>query len=211
MARTSILKHIVQKSKKLGQSISSRRQRRNSMCSSANSRYTSDGVSDRSLLSETLAPQPQEDILLNRLGGMIVLGSIANEFCRRVTEDPILKTFFAGLDPRVLTAHQKTFFAMAFTGTKKDVNEIIAIRAAHQRLFAQGLDHTHFDIFATHLAETLTDRGFRASIVDEAKAALVPIREIFRDAAEDYRSGQFMASLDNTQAAQPLSSPVSVL
>ncbi|CAB9502338.1 Cyanobacterial globin family [Seminavis robusta] len=115
--------------------------------------------------------QEKQQYLLTRLGGMVVLGSIIQEFCRRAIEDERLSQFFAGVDPRVLTAHQTRFFTLAFTRPNREQAEIV-IRRRHQRLFALGLSEVHFDVFTTHLEETLRDRGFGDAIVAEANAAI---------------------------------------
>ena len=137
-------------------------------------------MSDSSSTSE----RKREEYLLERLGGMVALKSIIQEFCRRVTRDRLLQPFLQDADPRVLTAHQERFFAMAFT--KVDVaNATIVIRRAHRRLFARGLCEEHFDVFVSHFAQTLRDRGFGAAIVEEALDILAPLREVFQNAAQE--------------------------
>lgn len=137
--------------------------------------------------------EAEKEVLLVRLGGMVVLASIVSEFCHRATEDPRLQKFFAGVDPRALSAHQKRFFAMAFTSIDKDKAEQ-TIRRAHTRLFSMGLNEVHFDIFTEHLSQTLRDRGFGDAIVVEATAVVLPLREIFREVALGYSAQQSVMS-----------------
>lgn len=156
------------------------------------------GSADRSHPQQN---QPNQDLLLDRLGGMVVLGSIVNEFCHRATQDPKLQPFFVGVDHRVLTAHQKRFFAMAFTSINKQKAEQ-SIRRAHTRLFAMGLSEVHFDIFIHHLSQTLRDRGFGEAIVAEAKAVVAPLREVFRDVSLEYRAARSSAAISSTTSEQ---------
>jgi truncated hemoglobin YjbI len=136
---------------------------------------------------ETNALQERVPYLLEELGGMVVLKSIIQEFCRRILKDPVFELFFQGSDmcPHQFTAHQERFFAMAFT----DVNlpqASLVIRGAHRSLFEKGLSEDHFDMFLNHFAETLADRGFAEAIIRHASGILAPIRDIFEDAAEDF-------------------------
>ena len=132
---------------------------------------------------------PKKNYLLVRLGGMAALGSIVHEFCHRVTEDPSLQTFFRGVDPRALSAHQKRFFTMAFTAINYEKAEE-TIRTTHTRLFSMGLSEVHFDIFVNHLSQTLKDRGFGDAIIEEVTAVVAPLREVFRDSSLEYTTSQ---------------------
>lgn len=146
-------------------------------------------LSSRSINSQSNIESEQKPYLLEELGGFAALSAIMQEFGRRLTKDPMLQPFFQEVNPQVLTAHQERFFAMAFT----EVNVLqasLVIRKAHKHLFEMGLCEDHFDVFTQHFEETLMDRGFADSIVDQAMDALQPLREIIQDAAEDFQEEQ---------------------
>ena len=129
--------------------------------------------------SSSFGHDNKTEYLLDRLGGMTALAAIVQEFCRRNMEDPRLRRFFVGVDPRLLTAHQKKFFAMAFTTIELNDGQDIILRR-HESLFELGLNESHFDIVLGHLEETLRDRGFVDVIVQEAISVVAPLREVFR-------------------------------
>jgi hemoglobin len=126
--------------------------------------------------------QQQEEFLLDKLGGMAALSSICHDFELRVLADESLAIFFEGVDSRIISAHQKTLFAMAFTRIPDD-STLELIRQRHRLLFAKGLKETHFDSILQHLIDALQARSFNINIVKEVMGAIAPLRPIFREEA----------------------------
>lgn len=176
-----IVKQLARTSSKIGHSVI---HGGSSIGSSISHSLSGSHSSRHSESSSSASTEPQ--YLLERLGGMVALKCIVQEFCRRVVQDPRLQHFFRGVDPRLLTAHQERFFSLAFTKVNVE-GASKAIRTGHRRLWSQGLCQEHFDLFVQHLAATLKDRGFGEAIVQEALGILAPIREIFRQAAQEYK------------------------
>ena len=146
------------------------------------------------------ADEKREPYLLEELGGLVALKSFIQEFARRVIRDPLLKPFLMQADPRVLSAHQERFFAMALTEVNVE-NARAVIRKSHMALFADGLDEEHFDAFSQHLLDTLQDRGFGFKILDKVMQTISPLRQIFQDAGEDF-------IFQNDQSCEEEESPV---
>ncbi|CAB9528913.1 truncated hemoglobin GlbN [Seminavis robusta] len=151
--------------------------------------------------------EPEEPVLLIRLGGMAHLNEIVNDFIDRVSTDQRLLVFFEGVDYRVLALHQKRFFTMAFTKVPDSANLELVIKKHHQRLFERGLDERHYDIvIGEHMVGAIRAQGFSDAIVSEVLCILAPLRKAFEKAAWeatwDYRvptsshmKGQTIATL----------------
>ena len=58
----------------------------------------------------------------------------------------------------------------------------------HARLVREGLDETHFDVIAGHLAGALTAAGEPAELVNEAVGVVAPLRDVFKRNAEEFRA-----------------------
>ncbi|CAB9498599.1 truncated hemoglobin GlbN [Seminavis robusta] len=127
----------------------------------------------------------QHTMLLDRLGGMLALQSIMQDFSSRVATDASLAHFFQGVDFRVLSRHHKMFFAMAFTEAPDSATLEDVMRRRHQHLFAQGLNEHHFDVVAGHLIDSLAARGFQEDIMEEVAAIMSPMRQTFIDLARE--------------------------
>ena len=130
--------------------------------------------------SQTFQPQDEPQTLLEQLGGMVALASLAQEFCRRVSADATLQRFLDGYEVRAQKAHQKTFFAMAFTQVPDEMT-IQIIKEQHMHVFEQGLNAGHFDRVLQHLVDTLRSRGFNDAIVLQAISNIAPLRTYFED------------------------------
>lgn len=55
------------------------------------------------------------------------------------------------------------------------------MKTKHYRLFARGLDESHFDKVATHFVETLQHLGVAQSLIDEAVSVIAPLRVVFEN------------------------------
>ncbi|CAB9497410.1 truncated hemoglobin GlbN [Seminavis robusta] len=159
-------------------------------------RNTSGGSSPKRTRSKSPGPfsrsqqqqhQQQEDgYLLDRLGGMPMLNSIVNDFVNRSGTDPRLIPFYEGVDYRILSEHQKRFFAMAFTKVPETAHLELVIKKRHQHLFVKGLNESHFDIMVgEHLVGALRDRGFNDAVINEATTIIAPLRKVFEKAAKE--------------------------
>ena len=72
-------------------------------------------------------------------------------FYERVTADKNLENFFEGADIHKLKKHQYRFLRMAFTKVPTLVNV--------PKLFAMGLNETHFDLVVGRLVGALKSSG----------------------------------------------------
>ncbi|CAB9498600.1 truncated hemoglobin GlbN [Seminavis robusta] len=118
--------------------------------------------------------------LLDRLGGMMALQSIVQDFGSRISNDVDLAPFFQGVDYKLVSSHQKMFFAMALTNAPDNEAMETTLRRHHQHLFAQqGLNEHHFDLVANHLMESLVARGFQSDILEEVATIMKPMRQPF--------------------------------
>ena len=118
--------------------------------------------------------------LLERIGGEPALKAAVNEFYTRLVVDKELERFFVGVPLDVLKSHQEKFMRLAFTNAvPADMDVADHMRTKHYRLFAMGLDETHFDKVATHFVETLQHLGVSQSLIDEAVGHIAPLRAVF--------------------------------
>lgn len=180
-----MLKNLVRRSSKL---ISSGKNMMGNS-SSQSERLRSMDDSSRTASGTRRSTPQQEETLLDRLGGMPLLASVVSEFCRRVCADSTLQQFFEGVDIRVLSAHQRRFFAVAFGGkVPENVHDIV--KRKHRHLFRRGLNETHFDRVAQHLVGVLTCRGFNEAIIHEAVGSIAVLRTVFEQGAAEYNINQ---------------------
>lgn len=92
--------------------------------------------------------------LYDELGGDAGLRTAVAVFYARVTADPELAPYFAGVDLDRLRAHQHSFLAAALGGPELFTGR--PLERAHATL---GITDAHFDLIVDHLAETLGDLG----------------------------------------------------
>lgn len=107
----------------------------------------------------------QDAPLFARIGGDPAVDVVVDAFYSRVTSDPRISRFFENTDMDHLKKMQKQFFAKAFGGP--DSYTGTDVRTAHERLVADGLNGSHFDIVAEHLLGVLKDFQVDPPIIDE--------------------------------------------
>jgi hemoglobin len=94
--------------------------------------------------------------------------------------------FFEGADIKVLRMHLVKFMTLAFTGIPEGTDVAGMLEKGHARLFAMGLNETHFDVVATNLVETMQELGVAADVIDEAVGVVGPLRGIFEAKAKEF-------------------------
>lgn len=92
--------------------------------------------------------------LYDALGGDDGLSAVVEAFYARVTVDPELAPYFAGIDLDRLRAHQRAFLRAAIDGPGRYPGRPLA--QAHAGL---GITDAHFDRLVDHLATVLGDLG----------------------------------------------------
>jgi len=106
------------------------------------------------------------DTLYERIGGEAAVMAAVDLFYKKVMADELTRPFFAGLDMDGLVKKQIAFMTWAFGGPTEYKGR--ALRPAHAKLVAQGLDDTHFDAVARHLQATLQELGVGSGLIQEA-------------------------------------------
>ena len=119
--------------------------------------------------------------LLERIGGDAALQQAVEAFYERVTADKNLEKFFEGADIHKLKKHQYRFLRMAFTKVPTLVNVPKMMKEKHAKLFAMGLNETHFDLVAGHLVGALKSLGVADELINEAFGTISPLRVIFEE------------------------------
>ena len=89
-------------------------------------------------------------------------------FYKKVMADDLTRPFFTSLDMDGLVKKQIAFMTWAFGGPAEYKGR--ALRPAHAKLVAQGLNDAHFDAVAKHLQATLQELGVGAGLIQEALA-----------------------------------------
>jgi hemoglobin len=107
----------------------------------------------------------------DRLGGAAALDLAVDRFYRAVTADPLLRSYFEGVDLARLRRHQVAFLRAALGGPGSHRGRPLA--AAHAGL---GVTDADFDRVAGHLAAVLTGIGAATADVDAVVAAVAPLR-----------------------------------
>lgn len=125
------------------------------------------------------ADSAADTTLLERLGGEPALRAAVEIFYDRLLDEKSLLPYFEGVSIEKLREHQYNFMAIAFTNIPDDLDVIALITDAHSRLFAMGLDETHFDTVAGHLVGTLAGLGVPQMEIDEAVSIVGPLRTCF--------------------------------
>lgn len=123
--------------------------------------------------------------LYGEIGGRATLDEAVDRFYMKVLADPSLAPFFASTNMRRQRAMQKGFLAMVLGGpvayTGRDMRE------AHAHLVVQGLNESHVDGVANHLADTLLELGFSEEMVRQ-------VREVFYSWKDEVLAGPLEGS-----------------
>ena len=104
--------------------------------------------------------------LYDRLGGQIAVLAAVDIFYKKVLDDPLTKPYFSGLDMKVQIQKQIAFMTWAFGGPAEYKGR--DLRTAHAGLVQKGLNDSHFDAVAGHLAATLRELGLGDDLIQEA-------------------------------------------
>ena len=90
-----------------------------------------------------------------QLGGQEAVEAAVDIFYRKVLSDPSISHFFDDVDMDRQIAKQKAFLTMAFGGPNSYTGR--DMRSAHAALVQRGLNESHFNAVAGHLAATLQE------------------------------------------------------
>lgn len=134
--------------------------------------------------SSITADENKREVLLTRLGGESALKTAVYDFYARLLEDEELEPFFKGQDMKALRDHQYKFMEIAFTHIPEDLDVPKLIAEKHAKLFAKGLNETHFDLVAGHLVATLEHLGVGKTEIGEVVSIVGPLREVFKSNAQ---------------------------
>ncbi len=113
--------------------------------------------------------------LYERIGGEAAVDAAVDIFYKKILADDAISHFFGGVDMDKQRAKQKAFLAMAFGGPRQYSGK--GLRAVHAALVERGLDDSHFDAVAGHLAATLSELGVADDIAGEVMAIVGGARD----------------------------------
>ena len=113
--------------------------------------------------------------LYETLGGEAAVNAAVDNFYRRVLADDTICEFFEDVDMERQAAKQKAFLTFAFGGPNNYSG--LDMRRGHAHLVARGLNDSHFNAVAGHLADTLKDLG----VGDDLIAQVLAIAESTRN------------------------------
>ncbi len=103
--------------------------------------------------------------LYDQLGGAEIVGRAVADFYERVVADDRLGPFFGQMDMSHQVEQQSQFLVMLLGGPNHYMGR--SMREAHAEPVSQGLDDSHFDRVAGHLADAFRDAGAAESDVAE--------------------------------------------
>ncbi len=106
--------------------------------------------------------------LYEQIGGEPAMSAAVELFYRRVLSDERISHFFEDVDMERQAAKQKAFLTMVCGGPSSYSGK--DMRAGHAHLVKRGLNDTHFNAVAEHLAGTLTELGVARPLVDQVLA-----------------------------------------
>ncbi|ORB29924.1 group I truncated hemoglobin [Mycolicibacterium parafortuitum] len=110
--------------------------------------------------------------IFDHIGGPPAVTAAVDDFYRRLVADPDLTHYFDGVAMNRLKTHQRSFIAAALGGPEPYLGR--SMREAHSHL---AITAEHFDRVVAHLADTLTDLGVGADIIEQIGAKLAPLKD----------------------------------
>jgi hemoglobin len=122
--------------------------------------------------------------LFQRVGGGPAVKAVVEDFYVRIRDDERLDPFFKGVDMAILKKHQYMFMEIAFTHIPDDLDVAEMMKTKHQRLFAMGLNETHFDMVTGHLVGSMNALSVSRNLIDEAAGVVAPLRGVFEEGAK---------------------------
>ncbi|MBN1210590.1 MAG: group 1 truncated hemoglobin [Myxococcaceae bacterium] len=99
------------------------------------------------------------------LGGAKAMDAAVDLFYRKVLADERINHFFEDVDMERQAAKQKAFLTMVFGGPNNYTG--MDMRKGHAHLVKRGLNDSHFNAVAEHLAGTLKDLGVAAPLIEQ--------------------------------------------
>ena len=112
------------------------------------------------------------DSLYEKIGGSAAVNAAVEIFYTKVLADDSVNHYFEGVDMKTQSGKLKRFLAMAFGGPKYPAP---SMRKAHAGL--KGLNDSHFDAIAGHLAATLVELKVPEDLAAEAMAIAASTRD----------------------------------
>ncbi|MBO9577518.1 MAG: group 1 truncated hemoglobin [Microbacteriaceae bacterium] len=109
--------------------------------------------------------------IYEEIGGRETVRATVHVFYGRVTSDPLLTSYFAGIDLDRLEAHQRAFLAAALGGP--DLFSGRGMAEAHAHL---DITDEAFDAIVEHLAISLRDLGAPEPAIHAVRERLEPMR-----------------------------------
>jgi hemoglobin len=110
------------------------------------------------------------DSIFDEIGGQTALEAAVQRFYERVTADPVLASFFQGMDLRRLKAHQVAFLGQAIGGPIRYNGT--GMQRAHAHL---SIEQRHFDAVAHHLAGTLQEFAVPDALIGSIMERISPL------------------------------------
>lgn len=109
--------------------------------------------------------------IYDQIGGSPAVKAAVTVFYDRVTVDPLLSQWFAGVDLDRLKGHQRAFLAAALGGPELFSGR--GLDAAHAEL---KITPEAFDAVVEHLAATLHDLGVADDVIANVRVSLEGLR-----------------------------------
>lgn len=110
----------------------------------------------------------KQSSLYEWIGGEPAMEAAVDLFYRKVLSDERISHFFEDVDMERQAAKQKAFLTMVCGGPSAYSGQ--DMRKGHAHLVKRGLNDTHFDAVAEHLAATLRSLGVAQPLVDQVLA-----------------------------------------
>lgn len=115
------------------------------------------------------------DNIYERIGGRDAVLAAVDVFYQKVLADPTINGFFATTDMDRQRGKMILFLTVAFGGPGKVAGP--SLREAHAPLVRKGLNDSHFDAVAGHLAATLAELGVADELAGEVLALVGSLRD----------------------------------
>ncbi len=108
--------------------------------------------------------------IYDEIGGQAALEAAVERFYERVTVDPMVASFFDGMDLRKLKIHQVAFLGQAIGGA--NLYKGVGMQRAHAHL---RIEQHHFDVIARHLVGTLEEFGVSEALIGQIMERIRPL------------------------------------
>jgi hemoglobin len=112
--------------------------------------------------------------LYEKLGGQGAIRATVTKMYEKILGDDRVSYFFADTDMDMLRRMNSEFVGMAFGAPHSYTGQ--SLQTAHAGLVAKGLNDTHFDIVAEHLAAAMRELEVAPELIDEGLAIVESVR-----------------------------------